>query len=278
MTVNTERGPANVLHRLALGVEALDALVDRLVVTPLRVGRQAPARWLPSPVDPSWPCLDLEAAGSARFKIRRLSSVPDNLVLRLDDPSRRYVPRRLEVHLWPAQALDETTGQPYVPVRSRLLRAWLWPGSAYPLPRGATCVRGRVTRGGHPVRWARLTAIGPTNGVAGRAHADDRGEFLLVVTDPAQNPLQSNVDVDVVVRAPKVADPVGSPDRYADLVVEDVPRSTVPPTPADLDNDVLRGIAVPVGYSTNIHAPRHLTVPVGAELTLTDDIVFDPTP
>ena len=284
MTIETATGQVNVLHRLALGVECLDTLSDRLTLTPLRVGRQAAGRLLPRGVDPGWPCLDLEASGPARFKLRFQSSLSETgkgVVVRLDDPARRYVPRRVTVHPWPLAQLDETTGQPYVPVRSRLLRVWLWPGAAYPLPQGTTVIRGRVVHKSRPVRWARLVAMGPTNEVAGRAHADDRGEFLLVITDPAQNPLQSTVPVDVSVQAPKAQDPpdpVDPLDRCADLVVEDVPRSAAPPAPTDLDNDVLRGSAVPAGYSANTHSPRHLTVPVGAELTLTDDIVFDPQP
>jgi hypothetical protein len=278
VTIDTALGPVTVLHRLALGVECLDALVDRLVLTSVRVGRQAPGRVLPRPLDPTWPCLDLERSGPARFKLRHHGLMPAELTVRVDDPTRRYVPRRFTVHPWPVAALDETNGQPYVPVRSRLLRTWLWPGSAYPLPRGTTVIRGRVVHDARPARWARLVAMGPTGQVAGRAHADDRGEFVLVVTDPDQNPLQSTIAVDVRVVASKTPAPVDPLDRCADLVVEDVARSSVPPTPAELDNDVLRGVALPSGYVANTHAPRHLTAPVGAELTLTEDVVFDPQP
>lgn len=278
MTIDTVVGPANVLHRLALGVECLDALTDQLVPTSVRVGRQTAGRRLPRPLDAAWPCLDLERSGPARFKLRHRGAIPPTLVVRFDDPSRRYVPRRFTVHLWPASDLDETSGQPYVPVKSRLLRSWLWPGSAYPLPRGTTVVRGRAVHGSRSLRWARLTAIGPNGEVAGRAHADDRGEFVLVVTNPDQNPLQSTVPLDVSILAPAAPEPIDPFDRCADLVVEDVPRSSAPPGPGDLDNDVLRGVAAPSGYVANTHAPTHLTVPVGAELTLTEDVVFDPQP
>src|SRR5205823_5447204 len=211
-------------------------------------------------------------------KLRHHPPLPKEFVVRVDDPTRSYVPRRFTVHPWPVELLDEVTARPYVPVKSRVLRSWLWPGSAYPMPRGTTVIRGRVVRDSGPARWARLTAIGPTQGVAGRAHADDRGEFVLVITDPAQNPLQSTVDVAVSVTAPKVAAVVDSFDRCADLVVEDVPRSSAPPTGADLDNGVLRGVAVPMGYTGNTHGPSAITVPVGAEFTLSQDIVFDPLP
>jgi len=121
-------------------------------------------------------------------------------------------------------------------------------------------------------------ATGPNQVVAGRAHGDERGEFILVVTNPDQRPVESTVDIDVRVRAPKTPGTVDLHDRCADLVVQDVPRSSVPPTSGDLDNPVLRGISVPPGYVPNVHTPRHLTVPVGAEHTLTEDIVFDPQP
>jgi hypothetical protein len=52
-TIDTTVGPAIVLHRLALGVECIDALVDRLVTTPVRVGRHAVARRLPRQFDVS---------------------------------------------------------------------------------------------------------------------------------------------------------------------------------------------------------------------------------
>ncbi len=49
----------------------------------------------------------------------------------------------------------------YVPVRSRLFRPWLLPGAAYALPRGTTGIRGRLVLGpGTPVRWARVIAVG----------------------------------------------------------------------------------------------------------------------
>jgi hypothetical protein len=281
MTLETAVGPVTVFHRLALGVECVDALLDRLVLTPVRAGREVVERSRPRPLDPSWPCLDLQRSGPARFKLGHHPPLPGTFVVRIDDASRRFVPRRLEVHPWPLADVEDGPGRPFVPVRSRLLRSWLWPGSAYPFPRGTTVIRGRVVRQAVPVRWARLTAIGPTGSVAGRAHADERGEFVLVVTDPAQQPLQRSVDVDLAVVAPSkapTAEELDPFDRCADLVVEPVPRSSLPPADHDLDSPLLRGAAVPPGYVANSHPPRRLTVPVGAELTLTEDVVFGPQP
>jgi hypothetical protein len=278
VTIATAFGPATVFHRLALGVECFDVLVERLVATQVLVGREIGDRVVGQRIDPTFPCLSLEASGAARFKLRHARPVPEAFVVRVDDPARRYVPRRFVVHTWPATALEETFPSPPVPVRSRLLRTWLWPGSAYPFPRGTTVVRGRVVRASGPARWARLAAIGPTGAVAGLAHADDRGEFVLVVVDAGQNPLLNEVDVDVSVVAPRLSTPVDPVDRCADLEAEDVPRSSAPPTASDLDNPVLRGVVVPPGYALNSNPPRRLTVPTGAELIVTPDIDFDPLP
>jgi hypothetical protein len=281
MTIATASGPVTVLHRLAIGVVCLDPFLNPQlnggVRSPVRAGWERATAGGHRFDDPGWPCVTLEAAGHGRFKLRHPGALPTDLVLRIDDPARRYVPRRFLLHPWPASAI-EGDATPYVPVGSRVLRAWMWPGAAYPRPRGTTVVRGRVTHDSEPVRWARLVATGPNQLVAGRAHGDERGEFVLVVTNPDQRPVESTVDIDVRVRAPRVPGPVDTRDRCADLVVQDVPRSSVPPTSGDLDNPVIRGTSVPPGHVSNVHSPRHLTVPVGAELTLTEDIVFDPQP
>jgi hypothetical protein len=163
-----------------------------------------------------------------------------------------------------------------------LLRVWLFAGSAYTVPRGTTVLRGRVMRVAGPARWARVTAtVANTVVVAGRAHTDERGEFLLVITDVNQNPLDSTVTVDLSVVAPKLEpsqDVLADPDRCADLVAEDVPRSAVPATAADLDNDVLRGVAPPNGYVANLQAPTQVVATVGAEVKVPGDLVFHPQP
>jgi hypothetical protein len=279
MTVESAIGTATIMHQLALGVVCLDSVSGAPVRTPVRVGRQVAARILrdrSTKLDPSWPCADLEASGRGRFKLRYGPSVARVLVVRVDDPARRYVPRRFSVHLWPTEAATAAAQGPYIPVASRLLRLWLSPGSAYLFPRGTTLIRGRVATRGVPVRWARVTATGPNDRVAGRAHADDRGEFLLVVTDPDQNPLQDTVDLDLVAFAPKAPGPVDSRDRCADVAVETVSRSSAPPFPQDLDNALLRGIRPPPGYVPSVQPQPVKDVRIGAELTLRNDVPFKP--
>lgn len=292
MIIQTPAGPALVTHRLALAVEVRDAITSRLADTPVRVGRELAGPVLAGrggpPPDPSWPCQDLERSGTARFKLRRGPRLPAVITLRIDDPGRRYVPRRVSITLWPQadlEAADQSPpAGPYIPVDSRLLRIWLAPASGYPLPRGATAVRGRVLRGATgvlspdtPVRWPRLTAIGPGNVPVGWAHGDERGEFLLPVGSAgAMPPLNGQFAVDIdVVGLPAATAPAPDPaDRCADLVVESVPRSAAPPAPGDLDNDLLRGRAVPVGYVADAAPPPHWTVQVGGLLSTGTDIPF----
>jgi hypothetical protein len=192
----------------------------------------------------------------------------------VDDPTRRCVPRRFRVALWPIGLLDRTNTQPYIPTGHRLVRLWLWPGVAATLPSGTTALRGRVVRAGEPARWTRLTAFDPGGQVVGRAHGDDRGEFLLVVTDQAANPLPPSLPLTLRVEARRQLAPVDSRDRCADLVIERVARSPVPPAPPVLDSPVLRGTARPAGYVANARPDTPVVVPVGTELTLPDDIAF----
>jgi len=290
MIIQTPAGPARVMHRLALAVEVRDAVTGRLADMPVRAGREITA--LPGavpPPDPAWPCRALERSGLARFKLRRGPQLPAAITLRMDDRYRRYVPRRASITLWPEADIeaidnDPPTG-PYIPVNSRLLRIWLSPGSAYPLPGGTTAIRGRVLRSvagaalspDHPARWPRVTAIGPGNVPVGWAHGDERGEFLLpIVSSGTLTPVDAQFPVDLdVYGLPAVQAPQPDPaDRCADLVIETVPRSSAPPAPGDLDNDLLRGKSVPPGYVAG-SAPRpHLTVKVGSVLTTGTDFPF----
>jgi hypothetical protein len=294
MIIQTAAGSAVVTHRLALAVEVYDAVTSRLADAPVRVGREAaghltagPGEQLP---DPGWPCQDLERSGKARFKLRRAPQLPAVITLRIDDPARRFVPRRVSITLWSEVDTEAADQHPpagaYVPVNSRLLRIWLAPGSAYPLPRGATAIRGRVLRGAaggvlspdHPVRWPRVTATGPGNALVGWTHGDERGEFLLLVTSAGNLPpladAQFSVDIDVVGRPSAQTPPPDPADRCADLVAENIPRSSAPPAAGDLDNDLLRGRAVPPGYAAGSSPRPHWTVQVGSLSGTGTDIPF----
>ena len=301
----TSVGPADVLHRLALGIEARDALSGQLLSRSVRVGQEVknlargPNGALAGRTS-AWPCADFESNGTGRFKLRyqiggppRIKVNPNgaapSIIVRLDDIARRFVPRRFTLPLWtkleveaadPADATHPPTG-PYVPLTSRLLRAFLLPGAAYALPRGATAIRGRVERNGAAVRWPRVFAAGPGNVRVGAAHGDDRGEFLLLIknTGTMPPPAPSTFDIDLTVVAPDPANPFAAPDpadRCADLVIESVPRSSNPATPSELDNDVLRGVATPSGYLASTAPRPHVTVTVGELTALPQPVLFTP--
>lgn len=280
-TIDTSIGQADVLHRLLLAIECVDAVLRRRSDAAVRIGRELAAPLLPAGYDPDWPCLELTGTAPGRAVIRfdHRTPVHTDLVIRIIDPTRRFVARRLRVPPWQlTEIVAAEQNPPVVPAGSRLLRPWLSPGAGYRTPRAVTSIRGRVTRNGEPVRWARVTAMGPGNQPVGWAHADERGEFLLVIdgTGTLPPPAPNDLPVDLLVVAPDPAQlpAVPGPDRYADLVVEALARSTNPPGPQDLDSDVLRGRAMPPGYLASTAVVPTLSVPVGHELALTTDIPF----
>lgn len=279
-TLETVVGPAVVLHRLALAVECRDVLSDR----PPGTGVNLRYRRLPTATrsTPTWRTLTRN--GAAQFVLTH--RIPDDptrplpqLEIAVDDPSRRYVPRRFTVTPWTYADVREP--QPYVDAHARLLRLWLRPGSTYPFPRTGSVIRGRVTRtDGTPIRWARVQGTTPTS-VAGWAHADERGEFLLPVTDPGYDPIRDvprTLVVTLVVSARKDPPAPDPRDRAADLLSEVIPRSSNPPVDGELDNDVLRGEIQPAEYVGNTGTAQQVTVPVGAAAILTEDLVFEPQP
>lgn len=277
--LDTVVGPATVLHRLALAVECRDALSDRPIGGRLQV-RWRRLRTLTNPA-PAWQLLP--SRGTGQYVIEH--PLPDNparplpwLQLLVDDSTRRYVPRAFTVRPWSHAQVAEPA--PYVRALARLVRVWLLPGSAYAFPGNATVIRGRVGRGGKPVRWARVEGRTPA-GTAGWAHADDRGEFVLPVLDPGYDPVRDSrlaQQVTLVVSGQRSPVPVDPEDRTADLLSEVIVRSGNPPTSAQLDNDVLRGEAVPRSYVGNRTVALQATVEIGRAFHLTEDAVFDPQP
>jgi hypothetical protein len=281
LVIDTTVGPAIVLHRLVLGVECLDAVTGRRVRTDVLVGREVDPLLIPRGHDPEWPCFSLPGKGIGRSYLRFDQTTPVHtpLPLRLVDPSRRFVPRRLELSLWTlAEILAAEAAPPVVPAGSRMLRPWLWPGSAAVLSSGMTVIRGTIQTGVAPVRWARLTAVRHGDVAVGHGHGDERGEFVVVIagTGSLPPPAPSTIDIDLQIIAPDpaTAPPIDPLDPCADLVVEPVTRPSNPPQSAELDNPVLRGTATPAGYLPNTAPVPTLTVPVGAELSLTDPIPF----
>ena len=182
-------------HRLALGIEPIDAERGGRIAQPIEVTLDdAPAPGLMRPrIERHGTCLhalrffvdsddrlDLQFYQSDKRlpPLRRQVLIPAAAVidLRLWDRARRFVPRRLRIPILTATAAE---GVRYT---HRTRRPTLFPGAAYDVGATATGLRGRVLREGQPMRWARVAATVPSNGVVvGRAHGDDRGEFLLMI-------------------------------------------------------------------------------------------------
>lgn len=278
-TLETAVGTATVLHRMALAVEVLDAVTGQRVRANLRIDREVDPLVLP-PGRRDLPLLPLTPRDAGRALMLFDHTVPTLPVrLRVWDPERRHAPRRFDLPLWALAEIEAAeSGPPEIGAASRVLRPHLYPGTAWPSPRGTTVIRGRVESGGVPVRWARLSAVRTGDMPVGHGHADDRGEFVVVLlhTGTLPPPTPSTLSVDLVVTAP---DPATAPavderDPLADLVVEPVARTSSPPLPAEVDNDVLRGLATPAGHVPNTAAVPTLVVPTGAELVLTQPIPF----
>lgn len=248
--------------RLRLGVEPVDALgrpgpLGTVAVQHEHVPRPAGA--------------DLPAAGrnpSGRFRIAfgdRATDDPARVVVRLVDPTRRFVPRRLSI---PAPSLSDVDADERAP---RACRPALYPGAAYGVGAGATVVRGTVRwADGRPVQWARAAARTATpievhdddgtvsfiQPVLGRAHGDDRGEFLLVIgplpTDEAVA-TSSTVAVELHVAArpePAAGDPVDSPFGSRDDPLWHLPVEVV--DSLDPGDDVAAGTVLPAGSTAGV--------------------------
>ncbi|MFB7253520.1 hypothetical protein [Streptomyces nojiriensis] len=254
--ITVEAGVVDVLHRLALAVRPLDARTRAPAGPGLRVGREtgrAPGR-RPRPDDPIRP---LESHGATGFVLRYGTAgvLGKTVTVRVDDPARRWVPRRFSLPLWTRAELAGADARPptaaHVRADARLLLPWLLPGPSYPVPQGLTGMRLRVIRAGEPVRWPRVDAYGRGGVPIGWAHGDEHGQVLLLI-DRLPYPVESRFPVALRTHAPDLATapPPDPLDPLADLVAEAVTRSASPPRPQDLDNGLLRGTDVPAGYHT----------------------------
>ena len=292
---------AHVQHRLALGIEWIDAVqgtaVGRGWTTELRAigtrplvqafeehscGRHAVrhagqlARLLARAADdkaatpPATPQDDptnfvLHAYGQTSARAVRYATG--------DDP-RRFVPRRLA--LTPVQA-----GGIPAASNANIRQAWLWPGATYPLPSKASAVRGCIRRGtalatAKPVPWARVVFTRPGAGPAnfateaklGHAHGDDRGEFLAVfgpLAVPGGAALPAGIALHAWPFLPPAATTLDAADPLASLPLEVAGESAL--------TDLLRGTALPAGYVQ--HGPIALTLPLAAVCAIADaDLLF----
>jgi hypothetical protein len=296
-----ETFPVEPVHRLALAVTPIDALRRGPVSARVRVGREVNRpptrrRRRGGVIDPLARDDDiaLEARGMSAFTLLHRLYLPPaspntpevgEAVIRLADPTRRYVPRRITVPLWSRHRVEQADFDPstgtYIPAAERSIGPWLFPGSAYQPTPGTTGLRGRLVRGGQQLRWPRVEALGSANEVLGRAHGDDRGEFLLVIPTtgniPPPPPSTLPIRLAVWVPPPPPQPPgqqIAEDDPLSDLEPEDAVRRDPGAPPGSVDSAVLHGDVIPPTYqlATFISSPA-VTLTVGELLVQT--VPFD---
>ena len=287
---------ARVDHRLALGVQWIDALSQLPAPGPWTAQLEAiGARPCPIAFDAHpqsrhalrWSgrlarLLGLAAAEKAatppptpavdptRFELRAFARRdPAATAWTAAEDPRRYVPRRLS--MIPAQS----GGVPSA-TADNSRRAWLWPGVAHPLASNTTAVCGCVRRGASLasaaiVPWARVIVTMPGalpadfahEAQVGWGHVDDRGEFLAVL-GVAAVPGGALLPPSLALRAWVFLPPAAPPPPAAD------PLAALPLEVAGTDalNDVLRGTLPPPGYV--MQAPVDIAVAPGAVLVMDD--------
>ncbi|GAA1032436.1 hypothetical protein GCM10009557_30930 [Virgisporangium ochraceum] len=240
----TPGGRIAVLHRLALAVEAVDA-VNRRPAAGVRVGRETGRRSVFA--DPALVGMPSAGNGRGRLVLRHDRPLPGAIRIRLDDPARRWVPRRLDVSVWTydeVRAADADPPGAKVPPEDRLIRPWLRPGVGYPCPPGATGLRFGVRRGPERVAWPRLEVFDAGGFPVGWAHGDGRGEVLVLIRPGA--PATGDFPIVVRVHAPdpdwRDRPPAPAKDPLRLLHPEPVARAPGPADPA------VRGDLPPPGY------------------------------
>ena len=215
------------IERLALGIEPMDALQRRPLSYALRVEHDRTHLGIRRP--------PVEHHSSNRYALRYQPALPTTVDLRFFDLNdrfyrpekdrRRIVPRRLRVPILTraqVETLEENEAQAAnknaKDFKRRIRRPVFFPGAAYDFSATSTGLRGRVTRGGQPMRWARIVAkLATTPLVVGRAHGDDRGEFLLLINSAVTpgSALPKPLNIEVTVFGPDTPPAPSSPDLPA---------------------------------------------------------------
>jgi hypothetical protein len=248
--------------RLVLGIEPRDAKREMRIARPIDVVVEGPPltpRLMQSLLDEGRNLSDAMVRVPRHASCRHVlvSDRPprNSVTLRLLDRWQRYVPRRLQVPL--AAMADPTipSNLDIISTVQRVRRPQLFPGAAYELSEQTTGLRGRVVRRDlvietllHPARWARVEAT--RNGeLVGSAHADHKGEFLLLLDPEAvrEGQLVANLVVSVTARAPRLAPVPASALNAAVDPLWDLPLEILG-APGVTPDNVADGIAIPAGY------------------------------
>jgi hypothetical protein len=259
------------IERLVLGIEPTDAQRGTRIAHPIDVvlDKQsfspAPETWetLLGFADPIGSRHAIDRHHSCRHALVFPPALASPIAIRMWDRARRFVPRRLS---YPVPAVITTPSPP-----SRVRRPALFPGAAYDVAQTATGIRGRVTwnqpaTGEVPARWVRVEArVGGQ--VVGRAHGDDRGEFVLLLRSEAGGlgDLPSPLVAQVTVFGPPAPVAIDPADPLSDLPLETLAA----------DPDVVSpGDALPAGYASTALSSRAVTFELGRLLTHVDKFFF----
>jgi len=248
-----------MVHRLALGIEAIDAQRARRLSYQLQVGYDAALSGLKRP--------QIERHASNLFALRYQPGVPETsgrIDLRFFDLSepvykpendrRRIVPRRLRI---PVLKLVDVEAQEQVDrkqFKRRIRRPVFFPGAAYDCNAMATGLRGRVVRNGKPMRWARVVAtLKGSTIVVGRAHGDDRGEFLLLINAKVTtgSAWPTPLEIEVAVFGPATVPTPAPADLPARDPLWDLPLEPLVAPDVDVDR-VATGEELPSSYTKNV--------------------------
>jgi len=257
-----------MVHRLALGIEPIDAQRARRLLYQLQVGYDAELSGLKRP--------RIERHTSNLFALRYQPGVPGTLPqvdLRFFDLSepfykpendrRRIVPRRLRIPILRLTDVESAEAGDRGRFRRRVRRPVFFPGAAYDFCATTTGLRGRVMRNHQPLRWARVVAVlKGTTLIVGRAHGDDRGEFLLLinakVTSGSTWPIP--LEVEVSVFGPATAPTPVPADLPTRDPLWDLPLETLVDPGIDVD-PVEAGEELPTPYTSSVK--RDITFTLG---------------
>lgn len=260
-----------VIERLALGIEPIDSQRGSRLNYPLQIQHEASLAGLPRP--------PIERHDSNLYALRYQRGITTPLQLRFFDSSsllyrpehdrRRIVARRFLIPILDRPTVEtaekteaDAANKEAKNFKRRIRRPVFFPGAAYDFSATTTGLRGRVMRGGKPMRWARITAtLNGSTVVVGRAHGDDRGEFLLLISatvttgSAVPKPLAIKVTVTGPLNLPVPAPPdLPDIDPLWDLPVEslaapgaDDPAAQGETMPWVAQKEVSRVINFPVG-------------------------------
>lgn len=254
--------PASVvtLRRLLLGVMPTDNLTLGDLSFPVRVEIESGSGHVSSlaqgqyshsqyPLTNQVQGFTRHSAG--RYSLHYYPGATEQIIVRIYDLQRRYIPRRLEIPLVTLEQIETAEQNESVDyMQGRVKHPVMFPGAAYPTHGRMTGLRGRVVQGGEVVRWAfiELRSAADNSQILARARGDERGEFLMILP-PAAIPdvsLSETVNFAIQVWAyptPPIPDNEQLPfrDPYWDLPLESV-------VDAQADDEVTLGNVIPGEY------------------------------